>query len=1108
MSEREQLEQAIAALEAQRQVLGDAVVDPMIVAAREKLDALNEAESGPPATEQRKQVTILFADISGFTKMAETMDPEEVHQTINALWEQLDTVIIEHGGTIDKHMGDAVMAFFGAPTAREDDPERAIRAALAVQSELRIFLEQKGQTERGWGYIPSLQMRIGIHTGPVLLGRVGTTEEYTAIGDAVNLTSRLQHAAPVGHTLISHDTYRHVRGIFDVQPLEPISVKGKEEPVQVYLVERAKPRAFYMSTRGVEGVETRMIGRKAELAQLQQAMEAMLQEGQGRTITIVGESGLGKSRLLTEFSNWLELHPAQIRLFKGRSDAQMSQLPYALIRDFFSFRFEIQDTDLATVARQKLELGIEAFLGPEGKSKAHFIGHLIGFDFSDSPYLWGILDDARQIRDQAFHYISQFFAAVTAEQPAVLFLEDIHWADGGALDLLEHLVETCQEIPLLIVLLARPSLYELRPNWNKAASMHQRLDLYPLSEQESRLLVMEILRQVAETPTDLLDFVVNQAEGNPFYIEELVKVLIDNGVIIKGEDAWQIKIEQLTEVGVPPTLTGVLQARLDRLPPRECRIIQQAAVVGRVFWDGAVIRIAETDPEAIQDVLKTLRNKDWLFERTVSTFVGETEYVFKHTLLHQVIYESVLKRQRRAYHAQVARWLIERSRERANEYAGLIGFHYERAGEVTLAYEWYGRAGKQAQDTYASDAAIRYYSKALSFLEDKHAKVQSLQAPSRVGLYEGLGNMLGRMGHYAKATEAYAAMRSAAEETGNITMQARAWERLAWVQDSQGDHYGALESAERAAALAQEGNAQTELVMALHRKGHACFQLGNAEKALETGEQALKLSRQINARREMARSLNLLGAVYWILGKHKQAAQHMKSALALHRELGDRPGVGDTLNDLASTAQMRGDYSMAVSLYQDALAIFREIGHRDRTMVCLSNLGGAQVGLGEYESAEPNLRQVIDSVEPTSWFLSETYRFLAEACLGQGKLEQALSAAQQALALSQEIAQQEFIGGAWRVLGMVAAKRSEPFPVGSESLDAGSCFAQSLQVFTDIGAEAERARTLHAWAGYETDRGNLESGRTMWQEAYEILNRLEVDLEIERMSQSPPGAAE
>ncbi|MBU0704743.1 MAG: AAA family ATPase, partial [Chloroflexi bacterium] len=781
MTERKELERAIAVLNAQRATLGDDVVDTMIAAAREKLAVLKVQH----AVEQRKQVTVLFADVSGFTAMSETMDPEEVRDTMNAIWARLDAVIVARGGTIDKHMGDAVMAIFGAPAAREDDPERAIRAALAMQKEIKDWNLEAGASKS------PISIRIGVHTGSVLLGVVGTTAEYTAMGDTVNLARRLQEAAPVGGILISHGTYRHVRGLFSIWIMEPITVKGKAEPIPIYVVLRARPRAFRLASRGVEGIETRMVGREKELAQLQEALRAVMEKRETQAITVVGEAGVGKSRLLYEFDSWIALLLERIFHFKGRADEKMSNMPYFLIRDLFSFRFEIQDNDPAIVAREKLERGIAEFMGVDGMEKAHFIGHLIGFDFSTSPYLRGILGDARQIRDRAFYYITQFFTAVAQRGPVVIFLEDIHLANEGSLGLIDHLARECRQGPLLIVCLARPSLFERRPSWGERQAAHTRLELYPLSEESSRQLVVEILRKVDQIPPGLRDLVLKRAEGNPFYIEEFIKVLIEDGVIVTGLEQWQVRAERLTEIRVPPTMVGVLQARLDRLRSAEREILQRASVVGRVFWNGAVVRVCESmdeylDQDTIHATLQALCKKELIFRRDESAFAGEQEYVFKHAILHNVTYESVLKRLRRPYHAQVAAWLFERGGERVGEYAGLIGEHYEHAREMIQAAWWYGLAGKQARNTYAPEAAISYYQKALALLlpdeTQEASQTSQVYAVQQVSLYEGLAEMLLWQARYAEAAEACTAMLAAAEASGDAVAQARAWNRLSRTQ--------------------------------------------------------------------------------------------------------------------------------------------------------------------------------------------------------------------------------------------------------------------------------------------------------------------------------------
>ncbi len=1115
MTEREQLEQAIAALEAQRAILGDAVVNAALSPMREKLAALQPAPSERDL--QRKMLTILFTDIVDSTAMGERLDPEEVLDIMNGALRRFSDAVTHHEGRVARLMGDGLLAFFGAPAGREDDPLRAVRAGLAIQQEARAYAEH---VQARWG-IGGFAARVGINTGPVALGEVGGAagSEYTAMGDTINLAARLQSAAPPGGVLISHDTYRHVRGIFTVRPRETISVRGRSEPVQVYLAEAEKPRAFALPTRGVEGVETRMIGREAELLRLQQGLRAVLEGRELQAFTVMGEAGVGKSRLLYEFHKWLELQPEDVRLFKGRASPEMFNLPFALLRNVFSFRFEILDSDPPAVAREKLEQGMVGYLGandPEAPMRAHFIGHLLGLDFSASPQLRGILDDPQQIHDRAFHYLTQFFTAVTRQLPVVLFLEDLQWADDGSLDLISHLVETCQSIPLFILCLTRRPLFERRPKWGEGQAGHFRLELQALSRLDSRRLVGEILQKVPEVPQALQELIVSAAEGNPFYVEELVKMMIEEGVILTGEGAWRVDAGRLVEIRVPPTLAGVLQARLDGLPPPERSALQRASVVGRVFWDSAVEALGEGKPverapsTTTVEALSGLRRKELVFGRETSAFAGSEEYVFKHTLLREVTYESILKRQRRAYHAQAARWLIEQSGERVNEYAGLIAEHYEQATERASAAEWYGRAGHQARAAYAPETAIGYYRRALDLLTPETSEVSETSEvfARQVPIYDGLGEALHARTRLPEAQEAYAAMRAAAEKAGDLRGQARAWEGLADVQHSQGDFRTALESARRAEEIARGAGdaARLELANAFYIRGWSLVWLGDPNTARELGEQILALTADLGegARREHARGLKLIG-----LGHRdfEQAIHYHERALAAFHALGDRRNVGATLITIGWTEHVRGDYRAAMARHQQALALAREIGNQWLESAVLSNIGCTKVRLGEYSAGEAELSKVTASVgSRTPFGLSETYGYLAEARLGQGKLTEALEAARTALTLAKAQEIPDHIGLAWRVLGMIAAQLSESIDVGAgeeasepaRTFDATACFSESLRVYTGW-SEPERARTLREWARYDLGRGDRAHGEAMWQEARAIFAREGMTLEVERM---------
>ncbi len=1077
-----------------------------------------------PPLEQRKQATVLFADLAGLVELSETLDAEETGELLNKLWQHIDAVITEHGGEIEKHMGDTVMALWGARAAHEDDPERAIHASLVMQDAVSRFIREHGQSysqfvteaETGEDALPPQLMRVGISTGSVYLGAVSTTGEMAASGAPVNLAHRLQQAAHIGGILISRDTYAHVRGIFDVRMLEVMSVKGKSEPLESYVVERAKPRAFRLGTRGVEGVETRMIGREAELEKLLRSLKGVLEDKELCAVTVTADAGVGKSRLLYEFSNRVELLPESVRVFNGRAREATRGLPYALLRDVLSFRFEIQDGDAPHAAREKLERGLQASSpnAEEARAEAHCIGHLMGFDFSDSPHLRPILDDARQIRDRAFQCAAHYFKRTARANPLVLYLEDIHWADDGSLDFVDYLMRECESAPLFILCLTRPALFERRPAWGEGHSAHTRLNLQPLSKGETRKLLEEILRRATDVPLALREMVVAQAEGNPFYVEEIIKMLIDRRVIVAGEDAWSIEPTRLTQARVPPTLTGVLQARLDELTGWEKFVLQRASVLGRVFWASALERLGaaqEIDPNSgeatpdLAEALEKLRRREFIYRREASAFPGTSEYLFKHALLRDVTYESLLKRERRVLHHAAAEWLTESRGDRADEYAATIAEHYEHAEESERAAHWFGRAARQARQAYAPAAAIDYYLKALEFLQVSTGSVQPDEEhhARRLEWYEELGELLIVQARFAEATNAYNAMLQHAEEAGSILAQARAWNGLAVLHERLGENRALTESAQRAAALAQlmpgdSPQAKLELARALNMQGHACYRLGEPAALIPFGEQALALCAELGAvaQRERAFSLKIIGAVHQMLCNFEQSFEYTKQALALYRELGNRREEGYTLNNLGETARLSGDYEMAMSCYQEALALYHETGERMQQMMATSNIGAARVGQEQYAEAEAGLRRVIEMAGEQGYYgLSETYRYLAESLLAQERIAEALEAARRALELGQEKDCQEHIGAAWRVLGMIAARSGKPLSIGCETRDAQSCFAESLRIFTEISMEAERARTLREWARLADALGELERAAVMKQEASETFARLGIKQE-------------
>ena len=1115
-TEREQLKRAIAALEASRSLLGFEVADIALTAMREKLASSDATARTLHVPQQRKLVTVLFADVSGFTAMSETMDHEIVNDVINSLWSRVDQAILNHGGRIDKHIGDAIMALYGTPTAHEDDPELAIRSALQIQSEIREWKQELSAKMPAYStQIQNIQLRIGLNTGPALLGTVGLVGEYTAIGDTVNLAQRLEANAPKGGILISSTTHQLVRGIFEVTAEEPITVKGKSEPIAVYTVQAVKPRSFRDTTRGLEGVTTRTIGREDELEQLKNIFKQTAIQKNLHLVTVTAEAGIGKSRLLFEFGKWVDTTKQSSRLFRGRAAQETTQIPYSLLRSMLSAAFEIQEQDNAATARKKLERGIHQLISDRKNADlyAPFIGHLIGFDYSENPSIKGILGDARQVRNLAFHYGAQFFADIAEQKMVLLFLEDIHWADTGSLDFIEHLIDEVPNSPILITSLTRNRLFEDRPDWGTAPVQTLRLDLSPLSEADTRQLVEEILQKVTKIPDEIMELIVKKAEGSPFYVEELIKVLIEGEVIVRGEEQWSVALDRLSDFKVPTTLTGLLQARLDGLNNNARETLQQASVVGRVFWTDIIERMRNPEAKdavpsaAIMENLGALRTKELIYRYEESASKESSELIFKNQILHDVTYESVLLRFRPVYHAQAAEGLVEIGGERANEYAGRVGEHYEFAGEWLKAAEWYSRAGRQAQNTYSSITAINYYQKALKFFNEHGG---SLHMNQKLEVYKQLSEVLNWQARFSESVDNCNLMLQYAEEIGDVVAQAQALLSRAISHTYQGDHAASLDSAVQAETLARSAGDKKETARALAIQGGAHFRLGEAQKALTLGEEALAIHTELDSKRHMAQAMQLVGAIHYTSGKFESAQKYWEDAFNIFQDLGDRQqGMGLSSN-FGVIAEARGDYQTAFERYDHALTIAREMGYRDGEILYLTNRGGAQVALKNYEAAEADLRQAISLAGITgSWCMPLAFSYISEALLGLDKNDEAFYFARQALVLAEEDKTPEYTGMAWRMLGMVCSKTNDTVQFSDwethekREHNAESCFEKSIQILTDAGIEAERARTLREWARFELQHGNKESGEKKWNESRDIFVELDAQLEVERMKDLP-----
>ncbi len=993
-----QLKNAIKTLESQREILGNAVVEASLAALHKQLAELESEHEG--TDRHKKLVSLVFVDVVESTKIGQHLEPDEILEIMDGGLQRLAIPIEQFGGRVTRFMGDGFKAVFGEPVAQENDAEMAVRAGLAILEDTQAYA---AELLENWN-ISNFEVRVGVNTGMVAVGGI-TESDDTMMGLTVNLGARLESAAPAGGLLISHATYQHVRGLFEIETLPPVVAKGFPEPVQVYLVKGSKPRAFRTKTRGVEGIITSMIGRDAELRRLQDAYFTAAEDKECQIITVLGEAGVGKSRLLEEFETWLESQSGDIYLMNGRSSPEIQESPYSLFREMFSRRFQIQNSDSVEFVRQKIENGIAEVCGGSeyGIMRAHFIGQLLGFDFRESPHLQGVLDDAMQLRDRAWIYLGEFIKAISEEEVVLIFLDDIHWADDSSLDLINYIGQSLSDQSVMIVCLGRSQILERRPLWGEGQKSHSRLNLNGLSTRDCRHLVEEILQKMGQVPLALRELVVSGADGNPFYIEELIKMLIDTGVILKETEPWQVEPSSLANIladmNVPTTLTSLLQARMDKLRLEERTILQQSSVVGRVFWDSVISYLNSPgngdDVEGIDvpGVLEALRDKEMIFHRETSTLSGTQEYFFKHTIMREVAYETILKKVRVSYHAMVAEWLIGENAERAGEFTGMIAEHLELAGENERAASFFRQAGEEAARRYANQSALNYLERALkltsaSDLEERYAillareQVYSLLG-SREEQKQDLAQLI-KIADYLKEEriqgEIALLQTIAASETSNypqIIAHAKDTIRIAkslqiprletranllWGRAllSMGDYPGAEERFRGALGIAKQNGLRNLEADSLRYLGGVDERLGKQASAIEYLEESLKLCRLIGDRRGEGKTLNQLGNILLLQGDHIGGKKYYDQFLTISREIGDRWGEGQVIRNIADTYLSQYDYAGASKYFEQALEITREIGNRTIESGALVGLGNVYLEKGEYTKARNVFEQSLN----------------------------------------------------------------------------------------------------------------------------------------------------
>jgi class 3 adenylate cyclase/tetratricopeptide (TPR) repeat protein len=1033
------------------------------------------APAAPPAVdsrpEERRKATVLFADLSGYTAVAERMDPEAVKSMVDRALRRLGEEVTRFGGSVDKFIGDNVMAVFGAPVAHEDDPERAVRAGLAMQS----AMDEVNSNIPGVDFA----LRVGINSGEVLAGKVG--DGYTVIGDAVNVAARLQSAARPGSVTVGETTHRLTRASIEYKELEPFRLKGKSEPVPAWEAVRVA-----VAGTALTRASTPLVGREDESELLSTMFDRVTREGRPHLVTVMGQAGVGKSRLLRELAGEVTERPGSPLMRVGHCPAYGTGLAYWALGEIVRDQFGIADTDDSEVAFTRLRAGFEKLLadyGAEGELEesparlAATLARPLGIELPEEFADGFDSDDPQQVRARLFSAVRTLVEAAARERPVVFAIEDIHWADEGMLDLIEYLARWVRG-PVLMVCLARDELLDRRPGWGGGRRNATTIALEPLAPTGARDLVKALLPQGAEAIEDeLVAQVAERSGGNPLFAEEMVNRLLEGGV---SEDA-----------GLPETVHAVLQARLDALSPRERSLLQTASVVGQTFWPGSVATNGD-----VQDILGSLADKDLIVATPGSRLTGEREYAFKHVLIRDVAYSTLPKTVRARKHAQVATFIEDRAADRTEAVIAMVADHLARAAEIgedagldpseldevrTRAHQALETAGDVAAGLYSNQEALTHYKAALKLDGDDDCA----HPEARARIAEKYGDVALRLGRVDKAVglwEKCLEYHRGEEDLARVGDLHRKIGAGLW---NKGDREGSISHYQRGIDLLKDGPPCIELVRLYEEAASLYMHTGDNMLAIYASEKALRLAERLEEAAAASRAHGIFGRVFGRIGDTERARENLERSVELARSSDPAEAIRALLALGYHFEVAEADYDAASDAYNEALSTAVQTGDLPSQVELHFSLSLLAFHCGKWGEVEEGTETVAALVEREGLTGKLCFPHLLRGALRwrEGDLEGSERSLRRAAEMAAQVGRSEIAFQA--LLALAATLRDR-----ENYADADAVLAAALDTCERAGLVAQSIEATAARSVNSTLWGRIDAGVSLADEANGLAERL------------------
>jgi class 3 adenylate cyclase/predicted ATPase len=1041
------------------------------IAERVKPDE-RQPRNGTAGGGENRLVTALFADISDFTSLSQRYSAERVVEIVNECFASVSDAVLRYEGTINQFSGDCVLAFFGAPLMHENDPERALLAALAIQAEAEKL---------------AVTLSVGVNSGMVYFGPVGTRShrEVTAYGPDINLAKRLQEAAGQGQILVGESTYRLTRGAFDFQGVNGLVLKGMGESTAAHQLLRARERPE--KVRGIDGLRAPMVGRDRELTAVRAAHDRW-RAGQGQIVSIIGEAGIGKSRLVAELKAGVRrqasgvseddptgsLTPDAWRLtplwLEGRCLSIGQPISYRPFLDILRSYFCIGDADSPAESARKVTEGVTALFPHNAGEILPFLGQLLSLRLGDE--LDGRLQylTPEQIRQQTLIWLRSFFATLARRQPLLLLLEDLHWADDLSLDLVTLLLESLATAPLMLLCVYRPEREQRA--WQlgalaqtKCSGRHTEIVLGNLSGRESRRLVEELLR-IEALPESVKELILRKSEGNPFFIEEVLRSLIDRELVSREGGEWRVR-DEIAEIDVPDTIQSVVLTRVDRLAPEVKSVLQCAAVIGRLFSHRLLEQLAPPGSR-LDEALRELTARELV---SAESDAPERAYAFRHALTQEVAYQSMLEKRRREYHHHLAAGMEILYPERLEEYYEEIAHHYSRADAAPKAVEYLFKAGEKAKRRSANAAAISHFRNTLERLPSLPPSAERTQRELIVQI--SLGAVLQATRGFAapEVESAYARARALCVEIGETPQLFPALRGLLAFHFVRAEYQTARELGEQLLRLAQR---QDDLLPEAHRAlGQILPWLGELDTAQEHLDAGITLY-DPQRHRSLAFlygtdmgvvCLSYAAITLWYRGFPDQALERSREAVALARELAHPFSLAYALTFMAWIHLSRREASAAQEWAEALIALATEHGFPFWLALGMLQRGWALADQGRGAKGIAQMRQGLDTYRTTGAELARPtlLAWLAEGYAKANQPEEGLAVLAEALAAAAKSGERLYEAELHRLRGELLLRTAEEggSPAAAE---AERCFRQAIAIARRQGAKSWELRAGTSWS--------------------------------------------